>query len=44
MQEGRELNRRLAELIDIVGELLIPMAQRDETQIAEAIERYRARV
>lgn len=40
MQEARRLNRRLAELTDIVQELLVPIAQRDEDKINEYLERY----
>ncbi|MDQ6525621.1 DUF6752 domain-containing protein [Nocardioides sp. LHD-245] len=31
---------RMAELVDVVQELLIPIAQRDEARIAEAIEAF----
>ena len=40
VQECRQLNLRLAELTDVVGELLLPVAQRDEDRIAEVMERY----
>jgi hypothetical protein len=40
VQECRQLNLRLAELTDVVGELLLPVAQRDEARIAEVMERY----
>ncbi|MGZ5418798.1 MAG: DUF6752 domain-containing protein [Nocardioides sp.] len=40
VQECRQLNLRLAELTDVVGELLLPVAQRDEGRIAEVMERY----
>ncbi len=40
VQECRQLNLRLAELTDVVGELLLPVAQRDEAAIAEVMERY----
>lgn len=40
MQEARRLNRRLAELTDIVQELLVPIAQRDEDKINEYLQRY----
>ena len=42
IQEARRLNRRLAELTDIVQELLVPVAQRDEAKINEYLERYSA--
>jgi hypothetical protein len=40
MQEARQLNLRLAELTDVVQELLLPVAARDEEKIAELMERY----
>lgn len=40
VQECRQLNLRLAELVDVVGELLLPVAQRDEAKVAEALEKY----
>ena len=40
VQENRRLNRRLAELTDVVQELLLPVAQRDETLLRERLERY----
>lgn len=42
VMEARQLHRRLAELTDVVEELLVPIAQRDEARLAEALERYRA--
>ena len=42
MQESRRLNRRLAELTDIVEELLVPVAQRDEEKVREYLARYSA--
>ncbi|MET0526692.1 MAG: DUF6752 domain-containing protein [Nocardioides sp.] len=42
VQECRQLNVRLAELCDVVSELLLPAADRDEAALAEALERYRA--
>jgi hypothetical protein len=44
MQEARRLNRRLAELTDIVQELLLPVAQRDEEKLAASLEKYAARL
>jgi len=38
--ELRRHHLRLAELADVVQELLIPMAGRDEARIAEAIEKF----
>ncbi|MGI8644957.1 MAG: DUF6752 domain-containing protein [Nocardioides sp.] len=40
VQEGRQLNLRLAELTDVVGELLLPVAHRDEARVAEVMEKY----
>ena len=42
MQEARRLNRRLAELTDVVQELLVPIAQRDEEKVREYLDRYSA--
>lgn len=40
MQETRRLNRRVAELTDIVQELLLPVATRDEQMLRERLEKY----
>ena len=40
VQECRALNLRLAELTDLVTELLLPVAQRDEKKVTELLERY----
>jgi hypothetical protein len=40
VEELRRHNLRLAELADIVQELLIPLASRDQARIDEAIARY----
>jgi hypothetical protein len=40
VQECRQLNLRLAELTDVVQELLVPIAQRDERAVAEVLEKY----
>lgn len=37
----RRHNLRLAELTDVVQELLVPLASRDEAKVAEAVERFR---
>jgi hypothetical protein len=44
VQELRQLNRRIAELTDVVAELLIPIQDRDEAKVAEVLERYRSRI
>ena len=41
VQENRQLNRRIAELTDVVAELLLPLADRDEEQTRAALARYR---
>lgn len=40
VQENRQLNIRLAEVTDLVEQLLLPMAARDEATIAAAVEKY----
>jgi hypothetical protein len=40
VQECRQLNLRLAELTDVVQELLLPMAQRDEERLSMLLEKY----
>jgi hypothetical protein len=44
VQECRALNIRLAELTDIVTELLLPVAARDEEKLATLLEKYRESV
>ena len=44
VQECRALNVRLAELTDIVTELLLPVAARDEEKLASLLEKYRQSV
>lgn len=40
MQEARRLQRRLAELTDVVQELLIPLSQRDQERVDAIIAKY----
>jgi predicted RNase H-like nuclease (RuvC/YqgF family) len=40
VKESRRLNRRLAELTDVVQELLLPEAQRDDERLSERLEKY----
>ncbi|WP_067436867.1 DUF6752 domain-containing protein [Nocardioides jensenii] len=40
VQECRQINLRLAELTDVVMELLVPLSERDEARVAEALQRY----
>ena len=42
VQECRQLNLRIAELADVVVELLVPLADSDDPRVAAVIERYRA--
>lgn len=39
MQEVRQLNRRLADVLDVVTELLVPAMDRDDTRVRAALER-----
>lgn len=41
MTQLRRHNLRLAEMADVVQELLIPMASRDEAAVQDAIARFR---
>jgi hypothetical protein len=41
MQEARQLNRRIAEIADVVQELLIPAAERDDERVKQLLEDYR---
>jgi SAM-dependent methyltransferase len=41
VHENRRLNRRVAELTDIVAELLVPLTDRDEEKARELLARYR---
>lgn len=40
LAEMRRHSLRLAELVDVVQELLVPMANRDEAAVQQAIERF----
>ena len=44
VQECRQLNLRLAELTDVVQELLLPLSQRDQEKVDELLERYTAQL
>jgi hypothetical protein len=41
VMENRQLNRQLAELTDILVELLVPATERDEEKLATLLARYR---
>jgi hypothetical protein len=40
VQECRQLNVRLAEVTDLVEQLLLPIAAQDQEKIAAAVEKY----
>ncbi len=40
VQECRQLNIRLAEITDVVEQLLLPIATQDQERIAAAVEKY----
>ena len=42
VQESRQLNRRIAELTDVVAELLVLVDDRDEERVREVLAQYRA--
>lgn len=42
VQECRQLNRRIAELTDVVAELLVLVDDRDEERVREVLAQYRA--
>jgi hypothetical protein len=44
IQECRALNLRVAELTDLVTELLVPVAQRDEKLLGEMLAKYSSRL
>ncbi|HTW16724.1 MAG TPA: DUF6752 domain-containing protein [Nocardioides sp.] len=44
VQECRQLNVRLAELCDVVTELLLPVADRDEAAVRAILDKYRSDV
>jgi hypothetical protein len=40
VQENRNLNLRVAELVDLVQELLLPVASQDKDKIDAAVEKF----
>jgi len=42
VQETRRLHRRLAELMDVVEELLVPLSQDDQQRVREYLESHSA--
>lgn len=41
LQEHRQLNRRVAELTDLVAELVVPLARHETGTVDEILQRYR---
>jgi hypothetical protein len=44
MQEHRQLSRRVAELTDLVADLLVPLAKHDQAKVDAIVEDYRASI
>ena len=44
VRECRRQQLRLAELTDVVQELLLPLSQRDQAKVDEVLERYSAQL
>lgn len=44
IQETRKLNQRLSDLIDVVTEILVPVADRDDGRMREALARLTSAV
>lgn len=44
LQETRQLNKRLAEIADVVAEVLLPAEQRDENRLQELLSKYESRL
>jgi Domain of unknown function (DUF6752) len=42
VQESRRLNQRLSDVIDVVTEVLVPAADRDDERLREALKRLEA--
>jgi DNA repair exonuclease SbcCD ATPase subunit len=40
VQQCRQLNKRLAEITDVVAEVLLPAEQRDETRLRRILAKY----
>jgi hypothetical protein len=41
LEADRQLHRKIAELSDVVAELLIPIQDRDEARVDEVLSQYR---
>ena len=44
VEEGRRLNERLSDVLDVVTELLVPAVDRDDTRLQQALETLQAYV
>jgi hypothetical protein len=44
VQEARRLNRRLAEISDVVEEVLVPAANRDDERLRRLLDEYSKRL
>ena len=44
IQETRKLNQRLSDVIDVMTEILVPVADRDDARMREALARLDAAV
>lgn len=44
LQETRRLNRRLAEIVDVVQEVLVPAANRDDERLRRLLHEYSERL
>jgi hypothetical protein len=42
VEENRRLNERLSDVLDVVTELLVPAADRDDARLTEALESLQA--
>ena len=42
VQEARHLNKRLADIADVMAEVLLPAGERDEERLREVLSRYDA--
>jgi len=40
IQESRQLSQRLAEVTDVLAEVLLPAEQRDEARLADLLAKY----
>lgn len=43
-QENRQLNRRVAELTDVIAELLLPLSEQDPARAQQVLAAYRDKI